>query len=95
MWLSPFNKWLETDTGKKCADYSTLTSVEFLKNRLYHAFSGGLLDEYRLQKDKANQLQATIDWYEERVKKLKAELQEKDRLLQELQPQPLANDSPS
>lgn len=87
---NPFNEWLKTDCGVKCNEFSSLTGQPYLENRLYHAYSAGMIDEYNRNKT----LQATIDWYEQRVVKLKAEIQEKDRLLQEQQPLLLKNDSP-
>lgn len=89
--MNPFETWLESDTGKKCRDYKTLlTSMDaqkYLENRLYHAFCAGMIDEYQ----KSKQLQQTIDWYEQKMKLLKAEIQEKNLLLQEVQHQPLVN----
>jgi len=78
--MNPFQEWIESETGKKCADYSTLRPGRYLSNRLYHAFYGGLLHE----KPKIDQLQTTLEYYEQRVRKLKAEIQEKDHQLQEL-----------
>jgi deoxyribose-phosphate aldolase len=36
-----FEDWIKTETGKKCLDISTLTSEEYLKNRLWRAFITG------------------------------------------------------
>lgn len=83
-----FDLWLQTDPGKKCADYSTLRPGEYLKNRLYHAFAAGHL----LDLANTERLNKTLEYYEKKVQSLKAELQEKDRQLRELQPQPLTNE---
>lgn len=37
-----FEQWLASDEGKTCADYSTLTGAEYLRNRLWWAFQAGL-----------------------------------------------------
>lgn len=94
-----FELWLQTDCGQKCQDYYSLLAYpkgeEYLKNRLYHAYSAGLIDKFNSNKIKIDQLNQTLEYYENKLQALKAELQEKDRQLRELQPQPLASDSPS
>lgn len=36
-----FNEWIKTEEGLKCCDMATLTSEEYLKNRLFWAFDAG------------------------------------------------------
>jgi hypothetical protein len=36
-----FDEWLKSDAGKKCADYPITGGSEYLRNRLWWAFSAG------------------------------------------------------
>lgn len=36
-----FKKWIESEEGKKCNDFSTLKGQPYLKNRLWFAFTSG------------------------------------------------------
>jgi hypothetical protein len=42
-WSKPmtFDEWLRTDVGAKCADYPITGGSEYLRNRLWWAFSAG------------------------------------------------------
>lgn len=73
-----FYLWLDSESGKKANDFTTLTAQEYLTNRLYHAFYAGK----NLECEKCQQLQKTIEWYEAKLKELKARLAE----LQEPEP---------
>jgi hypothetical protein len=42
-----FEQWLASDEGKMCANYSTLTGAEYLRNRLWWAFQAGLNAEQK------------------------------------------------
>lgn len=66
----PFKKWLETESGKKCNDFATISRAHYLENRLYHAYSAGMITEY----EKTKQLQKTIEWYEEQLRRLRAKI---------------------
>lgn len=38
---SDFESWIKTGAGKRASDFNTLTSAEFLRNRLWHAYHAG------------------------------------------------------
>lgn len=77
---NPFKEWLETDNGKKSNNYSTLSGPQYLENRLYHAYSAGMLTEY----EKTKQLQQTIEWYEVQLRELRAKVVSLEEKLQQL-----------
>jgi len=62
-----FQKWLETEDGKSCADYITLRPGEYLKNRLWYAFEAGSLAGCKKS-------ESTIDWYEQKLREMKAKI---------------------
>lgn len=69
-----FEQWCKTDSGKKSLDFQTLRGPsphQYLKNRLYHAFHA--------RDNEVEALQKTIEWYEEKLKKLRSELEESKR----------------
>lgn len=37
----PWPDWIESEEGKRCADYSTLVGAAYLENRLWQAFFAG------------------------------------------------------
>jgi hypothetical protein len=83
-----FDKWLTTESGQRCLERSIVVPnmEEYLKNRLFHAFSAGMLAVEPCE------LQKTIDWYEQEKResdRIIRELQSKVARLKKSQPQPL------
>lgn len=78
-----FNEWIKLEDGTKCMQWP-ISEPKYLQNRLFWAFDAGrncVWDQYIEQKEKSKRLQLTIEYYEKRLQRVKAELQEKDRLL--------------
>lgn len=78
-----FNEWLETDGGK--AANSALSywrdAQPYLQNRLYWAFEAGVESG-----EHDRRLQATIDWYEIKIRALRTDnnaLRKENKMLKE------------
>lgn len=76
-----FEEWLMTDEGKRCNDpYQWTVCQPYLKNRLYRAFEAGVVSA-----EHDERLYKTLQYYNETVKNLKAEIRALKKANKELQ----------
>lgn len=69
-----FSEWIRTPAGRGNIEWASCLSnakdaQQYLYNRAYHAFQAGV-------KFAPRQMQLTFEWYEERNRKLQAEIKE-------------------